>query len=114
MCRFGDIYYAQLPIMPGSQVQQGIRPVLVVSNDKNNMYSPVVTIVPMTSKQCKHSLPTHVAISGYGLLKPSVILGEQIISLDKKFLRERVGTVIDRPMRIKIQRALMTQLNLAA
>ncbi len=113
MCKYGDIYLAELPTISGSQVQQGVRPVIVVSNDKNNMFSPVVTVLPLTSKQCKHALPTHVAIIGYGLLKSSVILGEQIITLDKKLLRDKVGTVSDISMRNRIQNALMTQLNMA-
>lgn len=114
MCKFGDIFYANLPIVLGSQVQQGVRPVLIVSNNMNNKYSNVVTVVPLTSKQSKHRLPTHVNINGYGLPKPSVILAEQIITLDKKCLMQHVGTIIDIPMRQKVQRALMTQLNMEA
>lgn len=114
MYNYGDIFYANLPIVAGSQVQQGIRPVIIVSNNMNNKYSPVVNIVPLTSSLSKHDLPTHVNIQGYGLTRPSIILGEQIITVDKKCLIEKVGTIIDRQMRNKIKRALMTQLDIVA
>ena len=114
MYSYGDIFYANLPIVIDSQVQQGVRPVIIISNDLNNKYSPVVNVVPLTSRMTKHPLPTHVKIQGYGLPKPSVILGEQIITIDKKCLGEKVGTIIDKNMRNKINRALMTQLNMVA
>lgn len=114
MYSYGDIFLANLPIAIDSQVQQGIRPVIIISNDMNNKYSSVVNIVPLTSKMTKHPLPTHVKIQGYGLSKPSIILGEQIITIDKKYLGEKVGTIIDKNMKNKINRALMTQLNMVA
>lgn len=104
MCNFCDIYYANIPVVPGSQVQQGVRPVIIISNDLNNKYSPVVTVVPLTSKLSKHHLPTHINIQGYGLPKKSVILGEQIITLDKKNLIEKIGTIIDVKMRNRIKK----------
>lgn len=114
MCKFGDLYYANLPTLPGSQIQNGIRPVLVVSNDKNNLYSPVISIVPLTGSCTKHPLPTHVPIQGYGLSKPSFILAEQIQSLDKCRLLGQIGSVRDNDKRNEIQNALMIQLNMIA
>ncbi|MBO5377599.1 MAG: type II toxin-antitoxin system PemK/MazF family toxin [Ruminiclostridium sp.] len=60
MYKFGEIYFANLPVQPDSRVQQGYRPVLVVSNDKNNYYSTVVSVVPLTSSRTKRHLPTHI------------------------------------------------------
>ena len=114
MCKFGDIYLANLPVVSGSCVQQGIRPVIVVSNDKNNIYSTMISVVPLTSKMSKHNLPTYVFIRGYGLSKPSIILAEQVRPLDKSDLLTHIGTIVDLPMRNKIQRAMMIQLNMVA
>lgn len=60
MYKFGEIYFAKLPVQIDSRIQQGYRPVLVVSNDKNNYYSTVLSVVPLTSSKSKHQLPTHV------------------------------------------------------
>lgn len=114
MCKFGDLFYADLPIVFDSKIQQGKRPVMVVSNDMNNQYSPVISIVPLTGHIKKTYLPTHVPIKGYGLNKPSMILAEQIQSIDKSRLLCQIGTVVDEDKRREIQKALMVQLNMTA
>lgn len=90
----GDIYYADLSPVVGSE-QGGIRPVLVVQNDIGNKYSPTVIVAAITSQINKAKLPTHIEISAeeYGLTKDSVILLEQIRTIDKKRLKEKIGNL---------------------
>jgi mRNA interferase MazF len=92
MIKRGDIYYADLSPVVGSE-QGGIRPVLIVQNDIGNKYSPTVIIVAITSQINKGKLPTHVEIGAedYGLPKDSVILLEQVRTIDKKRLKEKIG-----------------------
>ena len=88
----GDIYYADLSPVIGSE-QGGVRPVLIVQNDVGNKYSPTIIAAAITSRINKAKLPTHIEISAedYGLNRDSVILLEQIRTIDKKRLRERIG-----------------------
>ena len=88
----GDIYYADLSPVVGSE-QGGIRPVVVVQNDVGNKYSPTVIAAAITSKINKAKMPTHIAINAeqFGLPKDSVVLTEQIRTIDKKRLKERIG-----------------------
>ena len=87
----GDIFYADLSPVVGSE-QGGVRPVLVVQNEIGNKYSPTVIIAAITSQMNKVKLPTHVEVSAeFGLPKNSVVLLEQIRTIDKKRLREKVG-----------------------
>ena len=87
----GDIFYADLSPVVGSE-QGGVRPVLVVQNDIGNKYSPTVIIAAITSQMNKVKFPTHVEVSAeFGLPKNSVVLLEQIRTIDKKRLREKVG-----------------------
>ena len=87
----GDIFYADSSPVVGSE-QGGVRPVLVVQNDVGNKYSPTVIIAAITSQMNKVKLPTHVEVSAeFGLPKNSVVLLEQIRTIDKKRLREKVG-----------------------
>ncbi len=90
----GDIYYADLSPVIGSE-QGGVRPVLIVQNDIGNRYSPTVIVAAITSQISKAKLPTHVEITAkeYGLPKDSVILLEQIRTIDKKRLEEKVGNI---------------------
>ena len=90
----GELYYADLSPVVGSE-QGGVRPVLVVQNDVGNKYSPTVIAAAVTSKINKAKLPTHIELpsSAYGLQKDSVILLEQIRTLDKRRLKERIGVV---------------------
>ena len=90
----GEIYYADLSPVIGSE-QGGIRPVLVVQNDVGNKYSPTVIAAAITSKINKAKMPTHIELSAneYGLNKDSVILLEQIRTIDKQRLKERMGII---------------------
>lgn len=101
----GEIYYADLSPVIGSE-QAGIRPVLIVQNDVGNKFSPTIIAIAITSKQ-KVRLPTHIEIEGtkYGLDKDSVILAEQIRTLDKKRLREKVGKLDEETME-KVKKAI--------
>ena len=89
MIKRGDVFYADLSPVVGSE-KGGVRPVLVIQNDIGNKYSPTIIIAAITSQINKAKLPTHVEITGqeYGLPKDSVILLEQIRTIDKKRLRE--------------------------
>ena len=102
----GEIYYADLSPVVGSE-QGGIRPVLIVQNDIGNRHSPTVIAAAITSRQEKTRLPTHIEIDSKscGLAKDSVVLLEQIRTIDKKRLKERMGT-LDRQAMNKIDNAL--------
>lgn len=108
----GDIFYADLSPVVGSE-QGGIRPVLIVQNDIGNKYSPTVIIAAITSQINKAKLPTHVEINAeeYGIPKDSVILLEQIRTIDKKRMKERVGHLSDTLME-KVERALQISFGL--
>lgn len=88
----GEIYYADLSPVVGSE-QGGIRPVLIVQNDVGNKFSPTVIAAAITSQKDKSRLPTHIALSAEncGLSKDSVVLLEQIRTIDKRRLKERMG-----------------------
>ena len=88
----GEIYYADLSPVVGSE-QGGVRPVLIVQNDVGNKYSPTVIAAAITSQINKAKMPTHIEVdaSEYGLAKNSVILLEQIRTIDKKRLKEKIG-----------------------
>ena len=90
----GDIYYADLSPVVGSE-QGGVRPVLIIQNDTGNRYSPTVIAAANTSQTGKAHLPTHIelAAQNYGLTKDSVVVLEQIRTLDKRRLREKMGRV---------------------
>ncbi len=90
--RRGDIFYADLNPVIGSE-QGGTRPVLVVQNDIGNKYSPTIIITAITSQINKAKLPTHIEIKAgnYGLVKDSVVLLEQLRTIDKKRLKEKIG-----------------------
>ena len=92
--RRGDIYYADLSPVVGSE-QGGVRPVLIIQNDTGNRYSPTVIAAAITSQTNKAKLPTHIALSApdHGLPRDSVVLLEQVRTLDKRHLRERMGRV---------------------
>ena len=90
----GDIYYADLSPVVGSE-QGGVRPVLIVQNDIGNRYSPTVIAAAITSQTGKAKLPTHISLTGrdVGLSKDSIVLLEQIRTIDKRRLREKMGTL---------------------
>ena len=92
--RRGDIYYADLSSVVGSE-QGGIRPVLIIQNDIGNRFSPTVIAAAITSRESKAKLPTHIRLyaDNSGLSKDSVVLLEQIRTLDKRRLKEKMGTL---------------------
>jgi mRNA interferase MazF len=96
----GDIYYADLSPVVGSE-QGGLRPVLIIQNDVGNRYSPTVIAAAITSRMGKNRLPTHIDIHAdrVGLAKDSVVLLEQIRTLDKRRLKEKMGHLDDSMMR---------------
>lgn len=102
----GDIYYADLRPVIGSE-QGGVRPVLIVQNDTGNKHSPTVICAAITSKMNKAKLPTHVEINAeqYGVVKDSVILLEQVRTIDKSRLKEKVCH-LDHDIMEKIDKAL--------
>lgn len=113
MIRRGDLYYAALNPVLGSE-QGGVRPVLVVQNDIGNQYSPTTIIVAVTSQINKAKLPTHVEIeaAGSGLEKDSVILAEQVRTIDKSRLKQKVGT-LGQDIMEKVNRAIEISLGLS-
>lgn len=112
MIKRGDIYYADLSPVIGSE-QGGVRPVLVIQNDVGNRYSSTTIVSAITAKIDKAKLPTHIEISGeeYGLSKDSVVLLEQIRTIDKKRLRKKIG-VFDEDMMKKVDEGLRISLSL--
>lgn len=108
----GDIFYADLSPVVGSE-QGGVRPVLIVQNDVGNKYSPTVIAAAITSQQFKTRMPTHISVEAdvCGLSKDSVVLLEQIRTLDKKRLREKMGNLPETDMN-RIDDALSVSIGL--
>ena len=108
----GDIYYADLRPVIGSE-QGGIRPVLIVQNNTGNKHSPTVIVAAITSKMNKAKLPTHIEIDSnkYDIVKDSVILLEQLRTIDKKRLKDKVCHLDGEIIR-KVNRALCISLEL--
>ncbi len=104
--RRGDIYYADLSPVVGSE-QGGIRPVLIVQNDVGNRFSPTVIAAAITSQKDKARLPTHIQLNstGSGLARDSIVLLEQIRTIDKRRLKEHMGRLDDQSMN-RINQAL--------
>lgn len=102
----GEIYYADLSPVVGSE-QGGVRPVMIIQNNVGNKYSPTVIVAAITSQINKAKMPTHIEIDaqGYGLSKDSVILLEQVRTLDKKRLKEKIG-MADEAIMEKVNDAL--------
>lgn len=108
----GDIYYADLSPVVGSE-QGGVRPVLIVQNDVGNKFSPTVIAAAITSQKYKTNLPTHIQVNAdeCGLARDSIVLLEQVRTLDKKRLKERMGTLADDDMN-RINQALSVSFGL--
>ncbi len=108
----GDIYYADLSPVVGSE-QGGMRPVLIVQNDTGNKHSPTVIAAAITSQIGKARLPTHIELEAqnYGLTRNSVILLEQIRTIDKSRLRERMGQ-LDEPTMVRVDDAIAVSFGL--
>ena len=106
----GEVYYADLSPVVGSE-QGGVRPVLVIQNDIGNKHSPTVIVSAITSQLTKAKLPTHIELKKgqFGLPKDSVILPEQIRTLDKRRLKDRVGMLDEKYMRY-VDRAMLISL----
>ena len=109
----GELYYADLSPVIGSE-QGGVRPVLVVQNDVGNIYSPTVIAAAVTSKINKAKLPTHIELSAsvYGLAKDSVVLLEQIRTIDKRRLKDKIGLLSEQTM-MRVDDALLISLGFA-
>ena len=97
MIHRGEIYYADLSPVVGSE-QGGYRPVVVLQNNKGNRYSTTIIVAPISSKLTKNPLPTHVMVENNCLEKKSVILLEQIRTIDKQRIREKVGFIDNKVM----------------
>jgi mRNA interferase MazF len=112
--RRGDIYYADLSPVVGSE-QGGMRPVLIVQNNVGNKHSPTVIAAAITSQIGKARLPTHIELSArtYGLSRDSVVLLEQVRTLDKRRLRERMGR-LDESLMHRVDSALSVSFGLRA
>ena len=109
--RRGDIFYADMGVNVGSE-QNGMRPVLVLQNDVGNEHSPTIIVAVLTSKVKKMYMPTHVYVGArFGLREESVVLTEQISTIDRKRLRGYVGTV-DRPTMKKVEQAIQISLGM--
>lgn len=111
--RRGDIYYADLRPVVGSE-QGGVRPVLIIQNDCGNYHSPTIICAAITSKLTKAKLPTHIFLDStrYPICKDSVVLLEQLRTIDKTRLRERICHLDEEKMR-EVDMALMISLQLA-
>lgn len=112
MIKRGDIFYADLRPVIGSE-QGGIRPVLIIQNDVGNKHSPTVICAAITSQMHKAKLPTHIELCAkdYDLVKDSVILLEQLRTIDKKRLKDRVCHLEENIMK-KVEQALCISLQL--
>lgn len=110
MVKRGELYFADLSPVVGSE-QGGVRPILVVQNDIGNKYSPTIIAAAITSKINKAKLPTHIELSSkeYGLEKDSVVLLEQIRTIDKTRLKEKIGEITEEKMG-QINKAMLISL----
>ena len=108
----GDIYYADLSPVVGSE-QGGIRPVLIIQNDIGNKYSPTVIAAAITSQKDKTKLPTHIQVNatGCGLSKDSIVLLEQVRTIDKQRIKEKMGT-LDMTSMDRVNKALTVSFGL--
>ena len=107
----GDVFYADMGVNVGSE-QNGMRPVLVLQNDVGNEHSPTIIVAVLTSKVKKMYMPTHVYIGArFGLTEESVVLTEQLSTIDRRRLRGYVGSV-DRPTMKKVEQAIQISLGL--
>lgn len=112
--RRGDIYYADLSPVVGSE-QGGVRPVLIIQNDIGNRFSPTVIAAAITSQHAKANLPTHIMLnaSNTGLAKDSIVLLEQVRTIDKHRLKERMGRLDGKAM-VMVDQALSISFGLIA
>lgn len=110
MYRKFDICFVSLSAPEeGSYIQGGYRPAVIISNNSCNKFSPVVTVVPLTSQRKKY-LPTHVNICGFGLDRSSIVLCEQLITIDRSQIGKWIGHIYDRGVQNAINHAVCTQI----
>ncbi len=109
----GDIFYADLSPVVGSE-QGGVRPILIIQNDIGNKYSPTIIAGAITSQLTKAKLPTHIEVTSgqFGLPRDSVILLEQIRTLDKRRLKAKLGSLDEKTM-LRVDRAILISLGFA-
>lgn len=112
LCRNGDIFMAELPEDTEGSIQAGERPVIVVSNNLCNRFSPVINVLPITSSRTKAELPVHVSIEGCGLWESGIVLAEQITSINKWSLLEKMGSIRQTRYERGVREAIEIQLNL--
>ena len=114
MCKRGDIFFVDFGNNHNSHKQSGLRPAIIVSNNKANANAPVITVVPLSARVWKRRyLPTHVYIplkKGSGLDKPSMALAEQVETLDKRCLGDKIVEVVDEEVMEKLTVALQIQI----
>ena len=110
MIKRGDVYYADLSPVVGSE-QGGVRPVVVVQNDKGNRYSKTIIVAPISKKMSKPPIPTHVIFSDDSLSYVSMILCEQLRTIDKKRLGQWICTLDNKTLE-KINRAIRVSLSI--
>ena len=106
----GELYYADLEPVIGSE-QGGERPVVILQNNKGNQHSPTVIVAPLTTQKIKPRLPTHVMVSSSGLRSSSLVLLEQIRTIDKQRMRNHIGAVTDTEMK-EIENAVLASVGI--
>ena len=115
----GEVWFANLGCHPGTSVQDGCRPVLIISNDKGNHYASTVVVLPMTTRMKKAELPSHVEVYQEDLtscdpnrpLEPSMVLAEQVTTIAKSSLRSYVGKLLPGDKLMEIDNAVRAQLS---
>jgi mRNA interferase MazF len=107
----GDIFYADLSPSQGSE-QGGLRPVIILQNNVGNKHAPTTIVAPITSRLGKKQLPTHITFNGCGLAKDSVILTEQIRTIDKSRLKQKIGYLTNEKWEV-VNQAIKISLGLA-
>ena len=106
----GEVYLVDFGKGFGSE-QGGVRPAVIVQNNKGNKHSPTTIVVPITSRQTKAHIPTHVKVKGYCLTKKSIALAEQVVTIDKRSIIKKMGNVKLKSL-FKIEMALLISLGL--
>lgn len=109
-----DIWLADLPVLSESHVQSGIRPVIVASNDVANTYSPIITVIPLTTNLARVDIPTHTVLHSRFLRCPSMALCEQLMVIDKSRLLNRMGALECVHERLAVRHCVQVQLGLVA
>lgn len=109
-----DIWLADLPVLSESHVQSGIRPVIVASNDVANTYSPIITVIPLTTNLARVDIPTHTVLHSRFLRCPSMALCEQLMVIDKTRLLNRMGALECVHERLAVRHCVQVQLGLVA